>query len=131
MSKKKKIIYVLLALLTAVLVFHAGMFIIGMKTDYLERWAGHQYFGEIVKIDGENFSIRNQGDSQREVRITEKTVFKKGPDTVDNNLRPGDRVIVFGRLDGGGKIEAELIRIFDPNDRTKWQKLFLPPFQRQ
>ena len=71
MSKKKKIIYVLLALLTAVLVFHAGMFIVGMKTDYLDLWQVHQVseMSEAEQALGPNGSLETFVKAKKEGKV--------------------------------------------------------------
>jgi len=121
----KKIGFFLAAIIVIVVVFNAVMFIIGMRTNYLNRWSEGQYFGEITEIHGENIVIQGRNNEKKTVLVTGKTVIKKGRETVKDNLKMGDRIIVFGQLDSEGNIDSELIRIFDKEDMKKMRE-FLP-----
>ena len=104
------------------------MFFVGMKTNYLHRWAGGQYFGEIIEMNGGSFVIQGRGNERLVVLITEQTVIKKGTETIKDALQIGDRVIVFGPLDKKGRIESQFIRIFDPENPADPRDFFQPPF---
>jgi hypothetical protein len=127
-SSLKKAVVILAVLLAAVLVFNAVMFFVGMKTNYLHRWAGGQYFGEIIEMNGGSFVIQGRGNDRLTVLITERTVIKKGTETIKDALQIGDRVIIFGPLNKKGRVESQLIRIFDPENSTDPRDFFQPPF---
>lgn len=120
-----KIFFFLASLFILALIFNASMLIIGVKTDHFQRWAGEQYFGEIIEVKDDGFLIQGRDNEKRTVLVTQKTVVKKGPDTVQSALKIGEKVMIFGPNDKDGRIDAQLIRIFDPNDPTNKFPKFL------
>lgn len=124
----KKIIFILVVVFAVAFIFNAVMFVVGIKTDHFHRWAGEQYFGEIIEISGDSFVIKGRTNEKRTILITEKTVFKKGSKTVQNALKVGDRVIVFCLPDKNNQIESQLVRVFDRKEGMNLQKLFHLPF---
>jgi hypothetical protein len=127
-SSLKRAVVILAVLLAAALVFNAVMFFVGMKTNYLHRWVGGQYFGEIIEMNGGSFVIRVHDDDRLTVLITERTAMKKGTEIIKDALQIGDRVIIFGPLDKKGRVESRLIRIFDQENPADPQNFFQPPF---
>ncbi|MFA6193295.1 MAG: DUF5666 domain-containing protein [Parcubacteria group bacterium] len=127
-SSLKRTVIVLAVLLSVVLAFNAVIFFVGMKTNYLHRWASGQYFGEIIEMNGGSFVIHGRGDDSLTFLITERTVIKKGTETIKDALQIGDRVIVFGPLDSNGRVESQLIRVFDPENPMDPRDFFQPPF---
>jgi hypothetical protein len=127
-SSLKRAVDILAILLAAVLVFNAVMFFVGLKTNYLQRWAGGQYFGEIIEMNGGSFVIQGRGNDRLTILITERTIIKKGTETIKDALQIGDRVIIFGPLDKKKRVESQLIRIFDPESPIDPRDFFQPPF---
>ena len=112
----RKIFFILIVVFAVALIFNAVMFIIGIKTHHFQRWAKEQYFGEIIEIKDNEFLVQGRDSEKRAVFITEKTIIKKGPEAVHDRLKVGEKVMILGPIDSEGRINAQLIRIFDPND---------------
>lgn len=129
-SALKRVVIILAGLLFMVILFNVAMIIIGIKTNYLHRWAGEQYFGGIVEINDSSFIIKGRSNERWTILVTDRTIIKKGTKTVKDTLQIGDRVIVIGPLNKEGQIESQLIRVFDPGDPIDPQKFFQPPFLR-
>jgi len=123
----KKIVFGLAGLFVLALIFNAVMFITGVKTNHFHRWAGEQRFGEIVEIDANGFVIKGRNNEKKTILTTEKAVLKKGSKTVKDDLQVGNKVIIFGPENKNGQVDAELIRIFDPNDPKNIIHKFFPP----
>lgn len=78
---------------------------------------GHGTPGTIAKIDGNNIIIKDPRGMEKIVTITDKTAIKKGmTDLKFSDLKIDDRLVIIGAPRDDGSIEAQLIRIFDPND---------------
>ncbi|HRZ95494.1 MAG TPA: DUF5666 domain-containing protein [Candidatus Moranbacteria bacterium] len=122
----RKAVVIFAGLFILALIFNAVVFIVNVKRD---RWAGDQYFGKIIEINSDIFTIQGRSNEKKEVLIDGNTVVKKGAGTVKDALKVGDEVIVFGRLNEKGQIESRLIRVFDQNDRRNPGD-FWPHFSR-
>jgi len=112
----RKIIFILVAIFAVALIFNAVMLVIGIKTHHFQRWAKEQYFGEIIETKDNGFLVQGRDSKKRIVLVTEKTIVKKGPEAVRDSLKVGEKVMILGPIDSEGQINAQLIRIFDPND---------------
>lgn len=140
-SKIFKIILIVIGgLIVLMLVFKLGMFIGGMKAQFSYRWAESYHknfagpragflgdwrnfpkgdfiesrgtFGEIIKINDSDLVVKGQGNTEKVIIITEKTVIEKGKETIKKDeLKVGDRIVVIGSPNEQGQIEAKLIRI--------------------
>ena len=139
----KTIVYGLICLVVAVLIFDAGVRVGGIKARYAYLWAdnyhrnfagpskgfmtgdwrnfikgdfmqGHGIFGEIIEINDKDFVVRGSNDTENIILMTEKTVVKNGRETAETNaLKAGDRVVIIGSPNEQGQIEAKFIRIFN------------------
>lgn len=84
--------------------------------DFIE---GHGVFGEIIELNTQagseqaGFVIRGRGDMEKIIMTDENTIIKKGMETVKDDLKIGDRVVIIGSPNEEGQIEAKLIRLFD------------------
>ena len=107
----KWIIIGLAGFVAIVLIFGAGMFVGGMKARFSYS-AGHGVFGEIIEINNSDLVIKDRGDIEKVIIITENTIIKKGRETVKDDLRVGDKVVIIGSPNEQGQIEAKLIRVF-------------------
>jgi hypothetical protein len=78
---------------------------------------GHGTPGAVVQVDGDSIIIKDPRGMERIVTVSAKTTLKKG--TADfklSDLRLDDRLVIIGSPRDDGSIEAQLIRVFDPND---------------
>ena len=149
----KIIIYGLIGLIVAVLIFGAGVKVGGLKARYAYRWAdnyhknfagpgrgfmmddwrnftkedfmeGHGVFGEIIELNGQNLIIKGAKDTENIIIINQDTVLKKRRDTVAKDaLKIGDKVVISGSPNEQGQIEAKLIRIFNSTDKIPFRRL--------
>jgi len=85
------------------------------KREFIE---GHGAFGEIIEVKDDSFVIKGRGDIEKVVLITKDTVIKKGMETIKDNLKVGDFVVVIGSPNKEGQIEAKLIRVFEKNPKN-------------
>ena len=150
-TKKFKVILISLgALIVLLLVFQLGVFVGFNKARFSFEWGdnyhknfggpregflrdfagkdfvgGHGTPGTIAKIDGNNIVIEDPRGMEKIVAVTDKTAIKKGmADLKLGDLKIEDRLVIIGTPRNDGSIEAQLIRIFDPNDAP------LPPPER-
>jgi hypothetical protein len=78
---------------------------------------GHGTPGAIIKIDNNQIIIKDPRGMEKNVSITDKTVIKKGmADLKLGDLKIEDRLVIIGSPRDDGSIDAQLIRIFDPNN---------------
>jgi len=85
------------------------------KREFIE---GHGAFGEIIEVKDDSFVIKGRGDIEKVILITKDTVIKKGMETIKDNLKVGDFVVVIGSPNKEGQIEAKLIRVFEKNPKN-------------
>jgi len=139
----KWVIVGLVGFVLVVLIFSAGMFVGGTKAKFSYRWAesyhknfggprdgffgdwrrfpippgdfieGHGAFGEIIELSDSGFVIKGRGDVEKLIVTTEDVIIKKGRETVKDELKVGDRVVIIGSPNEKGQIEARLIRLFN------------------
>ena len=138
----KRIIVGLLAIVVLILVFGLGILIGEKKAKFSYLWAenyhkmfagppvgffrdwrsfprarfieAHGNFGEIIKMKENEFVLKGKDDVEKVILIDDKTIIKKGRETIKNeNLKVGNWVVVIGSPNEEGKIEAKFIRVFN------------------
>ncbi|MEK9165996.1 MAG: hypothetical protein AAB525_04045 [Patescibacteria group bacterium] len=139
----KWIIFALIGFAVIILTFGAGMLVGGTKARFSYRWAesyhknfagprngffgdwrkqppfpgdfveGHGSFGKIIKLNDAGFVMNGRGDIEKIIITTPDTIIKKGMQTINDNFKVGDQVVVIGTPNEQGQIEAKLIRIFN------------------
>lgn len=154
----KWIIIGLVCFAAAVLIFGIGMFVGGTKARFSYRWAesyhknfggprggflndwrkgsppsvdfieGHGAFGEIIKINDSDLIIRDRGNVEKIIIITENTALTKRGETIKKDkLNVGDYAVVIGSPNDKGQIEAKFIRLFSGESAKILPKPFLRP----
>ncbi|OGF67646.1 hypothetical protein A3B26_03380 [Candidatus Giovannonibacteria bacterium RIFCSPLOWO2_01_FULL_48_47] len=109
----KRIIFVFVGFLLAVVLINAVMFAAGIKTGFFQRWAEDQYFGKITEIHDGGFTIIDENDREKSILIESDTRVRKGRQFITKEaLRVGSYVIVVGSPNDEKQIEARVIRIF-------------------
>ncbi len=74
--------------------------------------SGHGVLGSIISIKENTVVVRGQDDLERDVEITDKTLIKRGRDSISlADVKVGDNVMAFGSPDDSGRISATLIRV--------------------
>ncbi len=77
------------------------------------HWVSVQYFGEIVTVGEETFSIKTH-DNERVSVITEyDTSIRQGRSLLGRKLALGDRVIVVGISQENGLVRARVVRVIN------------------
>jgi len=74
--------------------------------------------GEVVRVTGETITVRTDGSGQTEVteqtvRLTECTIWQ-GAARAATSLRPGDRLLLSGRVEPDGALSAEIVVVLPP-----------------
>lgn len=71
-------------------------------------------FGEIISINLPTLVVASSQESEKTVVVTDDTTVQRdNARATASDLRIGDRVIVIGRPDDQGQVEAKLIRVLD------------------
>jgi len=76
----------------------------------------HGIAGTIISLTDNNIVIKDKDNKENTVAITDKTIIKLGVDDVKiSDLKNGELVVVMGNPGDSGVINADLIRVFNPN----------------
>ncbi len=139
---KSKALHVALALVggffVVVLVFHAGQLIgfrkaklsfgllgsrsmLGMDRDFFhdfrerEMINNHGASGVVVGVAEPFFIMQSSSGLEREVLVSNTTIIRRGPSSITlQEVEPANRVVVLGRTEEAGALEAKFIRILEP-----------------
>lgn len=87
-----------------------GLFLFIGIHNYI-HWHGGDYFGTISQMTENGFVITDANGRDRIVDLNKTTHIRRGPRSVQDGLRVGDRVIVVGDEGPDRHIQAALIRI--------------------
>jgi hypothetical protein len=78
----------------------------------------HGLAGEIISLNGNNLIIKDQDEKEIPLEISEKTLIKMGSETIQSSdLKTGEKIVIVGRPNDNGVINAELIRIFNQTNQ--------------
>ncbi len=74
--------------------------------------------GEVVRVAGEAITVRTDGNgytngTEQTVRLTECTIWQ-GAARAATSLRPGDRLLLSGRVEPDGSLSAEMVVVLPP-----------------
>jgi len=79
-------------------------------------------FGEIMKIEGDNLIVRGQDNVEKVIVVGSRTVIRRRNQNLKlSDLKIDDEIVVIGRPDNQGRVEASLIRVMPApvfNDET-------------
>jgi len=81
----------------------------------------HGIAGQIISINDNKIVVKNRDNQENAIAVTDKTLIKSGQsDLKITDLKSGDQIVVMGRPDASGVVNADLIRIFaaNPNDNS-------------
>ena len=74
---------------------------------------GHGIGGDIISISDSSLVIKDELNNENKVNVTDKTIIKMfGEDLKLSGLKQDQRVVVMGRPNDSGSIDALLIRVF-------------------
>ncbi len=73
----------------------------------------HGIAGGIVSVADNKIVIKNPDNQENTIAVTEKTLIKSGQsDLKITDLKSGDQIVVMGKPDESGVVNADLIRVF-------------------
>lgn len=128
------------AIVVALAVFQAGMFVGYHKAQFSYRW-GEQYhrnfagpregffrdmrdrrfiephgtFGQILSVDGASLIIKGKDDIERPVLLGNQTVIRRFEETIHaDGLRVDEFVVIIGSPNADGAIDAKFVRVMPP-----------------
>ena len=129
-----KVLITLAATVVLVFVFTLGVFVGHEKYRFSRAWGENYYgnimgrrgmmnfdrpefnahsgLGQIIKIDGNSLTIKDQANIEKTILITDNTAIIRNNQNVKiTDLKVDDKIVVIGRPNNQGQIEASLIRI--------------------
>lgn len=96
----------------------------GMMEEGFRKFEGrdfrnaHGISGTIISVADSNIVIKDQDEKENTVSITDKTIIKLGKETIGiQDLKNDMKVVVMGKPGDDGKINADLIRIFNGEEK--------------
>jgi len=79
----------------------------------------HGIAGNIISIADNKIVIKDRGGQENTISVGDKTLIKRGQDTINiNDLKNDDRIVVMGKPGDDGTISADLIRVFSANENN-------------
>lgn len=73
----------------------------------------HGISGEILSIAGETLVIKDRNNQESTIRVSDATIINRGKETLSlSNLAVGNKIVVIGKPQDAGVIDAHLIRVF-------------------
>jgi hypothetical protein len=77
----------------------------------------HGIAGTIISVGDNKIIIKDQDEQENTITVSDKTLIKRGPETISvNDLKNDDRIVVVGKPGDSGTVMADLIRVFDNNN---------------
>ena len=136
----KGIVYGLAALLLALIIFQAGIFVGYRQAEFSSHWRDsytmsfndprsafapfmrdqddatpHGVVGEIASVSLPEIMVKGTGTAEEVVLVSTTTSIRNfRQDGVASDLKAGEQVIVIGTPNDSGQIEASFIRIVPP-----------------
>lgn len=93
----------------------------GMMPDFEGRGFrnGHGISGTIISVANNQIVIKDRDGQENTVSVSDKTLIKRGQDTISiNDLKNDEQIVVIGRPGDNGTVSADLIRVFDGANMT-------------
>lgn len=87
-----------------------GLFLFIGIHNYL-HWHGGSYSGTVTQVTETSLVITDANGRERTIDTDETTRIRRGPRSLEDGLRVGDRIIVIGDVSSDRHIHATLIRI--------------------
>lgn len=76
----------------------------------------HGIAGKVISVSENNIIIKDIDDKESTVSVSDKTIIKRGRDSIKiTDVKNDDRIVVMGRPGDNGTVEADLIRVFQNN----------------
>ncbi|MCX6763076.1 MAG: hypothetical protein NT093_04895 [Candidatus Moranbacteria bacterium] len=93
----------------------------GMMGDFGGRGFrnGHGIAGAVISVADNKIIIKDRDGQENTITVNDKTLIKRGQDTIGiNDLKNDEQVVVMGQPGDNGTINADLIRVFDNGNNT-------------
>jgi hypothetical protein len=93
----------------------------GMMNDFGGRGFrnAHGIAGTIISVADNKIVLKDRDGQENTISVDDKTLIKKGQDTIGiNDLKNDDQIVVMGNPGDNGMISADLIRVFDGGNNT-------------
>lgn len=73
----------------------------------------HGIAGSVISVDGSTITIKGRDDVEQSIVIDSDTSIRSGRETIPvSEVKPDDRLVILGRPNDQGQIQAKFIRIF-------------------
>jgi hypothetical protein len=73
----------------------------------------HGIAGAIISVADNKIVIKDRDGQENTISVSDKTLIKRGQDTISvNDLKNDEQIVVMGRPGESGTINADLIRVF-------------------
>lgn len=80
---------------------------------------GHGIAGTIISVSNNQIIIKDRSGQENTISVGDKTLIKRGQDTISvNDLKNEDRIVVMGNPGDNGTINADIIRVFSVNENN-------------
>ncbi|OGI24901.1 MAG: hypothetical protein A3J76_05465 [Candidatus Moranbacteria bacterium RBG_13_45_13] len=77
----------------------------------------HGIAGTIISVTDNKIVIKDRDGQENTISVSEKTLIKRGQDTISiNDLKNDDRIVVMGSPDDNGVVNADLVRVFSASE---------------
>ncbi len=131
-----RLLIVLAAAVVLVFVFAVGILIGHEKTRFSQRWGENYYrnimgpsgrsmmnfgrpefnahsgFGQIIKIEGQSIVVKGPDNLEKIIAVDDKTAIQKFNQSLKlSDLKVDEYIVVIGRPNNWGQVEAKLIRV--------------------
>jgi len=74
----------------------------------------HGIAGTIISVANNQIVIKDRSGQENTISVGDKTLIKRGQDTISiNDLKNDEQIVVIGRPGDNGTVNADLIRVFD------------------
>ena len=133
----KRIVLGIICFIILAFVFGLGVFVGTQKADFSFKWADEYHhnfggpqggffgnmmggdftnsngvFGQIIKIDGQNITMKSRDNIEKNVLTDNKTTIVCQRNNIGvAGLKTGDSIVVIGDPTSNGQIKAALIRV--------------------
>jgi hypothetical protein len=79
----------------------------------------HGIAGTIISVADNKIVIKDRDGQENTISVSDKTLIKRGQDTISiNDLKNDEQIVVMGRPGDNGTINADLIRVFNNGDNN-------------
>ena len=74
----------------------------------------HGIAGTVISIADNKIVIKDRNGQENTITVGDKTLIKRGQDTIGiNDLKNDEHIVVMGNQGDNGTVNADLIRVFD------------------